>query len=324
MDGVIETTARLLALLSALQSSSRRWPGPELAERFGVTVRTVRRDVDRLRQLGYPIEAEEGASGGYRIGRGGAAMPPLMLERDEAVAIAAALRATAPRDTTDDAAPSPGSSALAKLEQFLPPTARREVSAVGAMTSRLSSSRSELADPKVLVVVTTACRDHERVRMTYVDRSGGETERTVTPWRVVNAVGRWYVVAFDLGRGEWRTFRLDRINDVQPTGHRQAPPDPPDPHRFVQAALSTGPYRYQARIVMHAPLARLAAEIPAQSAILEEIDAGSTLVTTGGDHLDVIAFHLARLDVEFTVEDPPELAERLGVLAARFTRALSA
>lgn len=305
---MVETTARLLGLLAALQSAGRIWSGPELADRFGVTVRTIRRDVDRLRQLGYPVVTHAGASGGYQLGTGGAATPPLMLERDEAVAIAAALRAVP--------AAAAGTAALAKLEQFLPPTARREMTAVGDMTLGLGG-RSAPADPAVLVTLTTACRDAERLRIDYVAGDGTPSERLVVPLRVVHAAGHWYVVAYDRGRTEWRTFRLDRIASVVATGHRESPPDPPDPHRFVQAALSISPYRYQARVLFSAPLGVLAAMIPAEAAVLTAVDDDTTLVTTGGDSLDYILWQLLRVGIDFIVLEPGELVERMASLGER-------
>lgn len=308
---MVETTARLLALLAALQSSPRVWSGPELADRFGVTVRTVRRDVDRLRQLGYPVETRTGVAGGYRLGVGGAATPPLMLERDEAVAIAAALRA--------QPATAAGTSALVKLEQFLPPAARREMTAVGAMTSGIVG-RGAPTDPAVLVTITTACRDQERLRIDYVSRDGRPSERTIVPLRVVHAAGHWYVVAYDRERAEWRTFRLDRVVALVSTGHRQAPPDPPDPDEFVQAALSISPYRHRARVLFHAPLDVLAARIPATTAVLTEVDERTTLVTTGGDMLDVMVWQLLRVGIDFTVVEPRELADLMADLGARLLR----
>ncbi|WP_116998817.1 helix-turn-helix transcriptional regulator [Desertimonas flava] len=306
---MVDTTARLLGLLAALQSSPRIWSGPELAERFGVTARTVRRDVDRLRQLGYPVLTHAGATGGYQLGTGGAAIPPLMLERDEAVAIAAALRAVP--------GVAAGSSALAKLEQFLPPTARREMSAVGDMTLGLDGRPP--VDPAMLVTLTTACRDGERLRLDYVSRDGAPSERLVVPLRLVHAVGRWYVVAYDRGRSEWRTFRLDRIDSIVATGHRETPPDPPDPHRFVQAALSINPYRYQARVLFAAPLGVMAERIPAEAAVLTAVDDDSTLVSTGGDSLDVILWHLLRVGIDFEVIGPAVLVDHMAELSRRLT-----
>lgn len=305
---MVETTARLLGLLAAFQSVPRVWSGPELAERFGVTVRTVRRDVDRLRQLGYPVLTRTGAAGGYQLGSGGAATPPLMLERDEAVAIAAALRAMP--------AAAAATSALAKLEQFLPPTARREISAVGDMTLGIGE-RSAPADPAVLVALSTACRDGERLRLDYVAGDGTPSERVVIPLRLVHAVGRWYVVAYDRGRSEWRTFRLDRIVAIVATGHRETPPDPPDPHRFVQAALSISPYRLQARVLFAAPLAILAERIPAAAALLTAVDDDATLVTTGGDDLDYIAWQLLRVGIDFRVLEPASLVDHMSELGER-------
>jgi len=308
---MVETTARLLGVLSALQSSPRWWSGPELAERFGVTARTVRRDVDRLRQLGYAIEAAAGLAGGYRIGAGGRALPPLMLERDEAVAIAAALRAAG---AGDDAA-----SALAKLERFLPSTTRSDVAAVGSMTTTLGGRDLPL-DSALLVTVTKACRDGERLRLDYEDRAGVATERTVIPLRVVHAAGRWYLVAYDRDRRDWRSFRLSRVTAAVPVGHRAPPPDPPDPHRFVQEALSSGPYRHRAHVRFHASVEELAQRIPATAAVLEPIDDGTTMVSTGSDDLEWMAMHLAAVGFDFDVVHPDELVDVIRAMGARLAR----
>ena len=190
-----ETTARLLGVLSLLQSRPR-WTGPELADRFGVTVRTIRRDVDRLRQLGYPIEAGTGLAGGYRLGTGGRAMPPLMLDRDEAVAVAVCLRSTATESL--DGGGEAAIRALGKLEQLLPPTLRRQVGTIGSMTERLGTAIAAVS-PELLVVITRACRDTERLKVRYSDAGGRESERTLDPYRVVSTARRWYLVAWDVG-----------------------------------------------------------------------------------------------------------------------------
>ncbi|MGI8764104.1 MAG: helix-turn-helix transcriptional regulator [Ilumatobacteraceae bacterium] len=314
-----ETTARLLGVLSLLQSRPC-WTGPELADRFGVTVRTIRRDVDRLRQLGYPIEAGTGLAGGYRLGTGGRAMPPLMLDRDEAVAVAVCLRSTATESL--DGGGEAAIRALGKLEQLLPPTLRRQVGTIGSMTERLGTAIAAVS-PELLVVITRACRDTERLKVRYSDAGGRESERTLDPYRVVSTARRWYLVAWDRGRQAWRTFRIDRLTDVVCTGHRVELVDPPDPVAFVQSAITTSPYRHQARIELHAPLDQLSAAVPPTVGLLESIDEHTTLLTTGSEHLDSLAFHVLSLDVGFRVREPELLRQRIGDLAQRMLAALT-
>jgi predicted DNA-binding transcriptional regulator YafY len=317
---VSETTGRLLGLLSLLQARPR-WSGRQLSERLGVTIRTVRRDVDRLRQLGYPIEADAGPAGGYRLGAGGAAMPPLMLDRDEAVAVAVSLRSTATEsiDGGDEAA----SRALGKLEQLLPTPARRQIATIASMTDRLGADPAPVS-ADVLVTITRACRDAERLRTRYRDSDGRESERTLDPYRVVTTARRWYLVARDRGRAAWRTFRIDRMSDVVATGHRVDIVDPPDPVAFVQAAITTAPYRYRARIEIAAPVAEIAALIPPTVGILEPVDDETTILTTGADNVDVLAFHLVSLGFPFRVLEGDALRTRLREIADTINRGFRA
>ena len=244
-------TGRLLALLSLLQARPH-WPGPELAARLAVTIRTVRRDVERLRRLGYPVLADIGTTGGYRLGAGGRAMPPLMLDRDEALAVAVCLRSTATESIAGGG--EAAIRALAKLEQLLPSTLRRQVGAISTMTARLGGGSTPV-DPEVLVTLTRACRDGERLRARYRDQRGRETERRLDPHRLVTTARRWYLVARDVDRDAWRTLRVDRLLSVEATGHRVTIDDPPDPVALVQSAISTTAYRHQARVELAAPLA---------------------------------------------------------------------
>jgi predicted DNA-binding transcriptional regulator YafY len=311
------TTGRLLTLMSLLQGRPR-WSGPELADRLGVTVRTVRRDVERLRRLGYPVLTEIGAAGGYRLGSGGRAMPPLMLDRDEAIAAAVCLRSVAP-----DAIAGGGEAAiraLGKLEQLLPPTLRRQVGALGSMTAQLGGGDTPI-DPELLVTLSRACRDSERLRARYRDGRGRDSERTLDPYRLVQTPRRWYLVAHDRDRDGWRTFRVDRLLDVEPTGHIVPRADAPDPVAFVQAAITTAPYRYQARVELAAPIERVRPLVPATVGALVSIDAGRTMLTTGADDLGMIVVHLAGLGVDFVVHEPPELRAEVAAMARRLTDA---
>ena len=316
-NGDIETTARLLALLALLQSRSA-WNGPELADRLEVTVRTVRRDVDRLRQLGYPVESTAGTPGGYHLGAGGSAMPPLMLDRDEAVAVAVSLRSTVAG--TIEGGDVAADRALGKLEPLLPPALRRQFGAIVETTEQLGAS-GEAVSPDVLVVVTRACRDSEWLRVCYRNAGGRASDLTLEPHRVVATGRRWYLVARDRDRGEWRTYRIDRFVDVRASGHRVTIVDPPDAVAFVQDAITTAPYRYRVRALVEAPIDELAPRVPASTAVLSAHDDGRTLVTTGGDHLGLLAFHLLDLDRPFVVLDPAELRAELTRVAGLAGRA---
>ena len=260
---MVETTERLLAVLAALQSRPA-WSGPELATHLDVTVRTIRRDVDRLRQLGYAIESRQGPVGGYRLGLGGAALPPLILDADEAVAVAISLRAAG------DSVAGVGQAAsrvLRALEQMVPPRVRPQVAAIENATVRLPDGGAAV-DQSVLVAVSRACRECDVLRMAYTDGRGRTTERVIEPFRAVHTGRRWYLVARDqaaarrTGDDGWRTFRLDRVATVVATGHRFERSDPPDPVALVQRAISTAPYAHQARIELLAPIERASALIP--------------------------------------------------------------
>lgn len=313
------TTARLLEVLSLLQARPQ-WSGPELADRLDVTVRTVRRDIGRLRQLGYPVLADSGVAGGYRLGAGGRTMPPLMLDRDEAVAVAVCLRSTATESIAGGG--EAAIRALGKLEQLLPPTLRRQVGTIGSMTTRLGSAAAPVS-PDLLVTITRACRDSERLRVRYRDARGNDTERTLDPHRVVSTAKRWYLVARDRDRADWRTFRVDRMTAVDPTGHRVELVDPPDPVAFVQAAITTEPYRERARVELAAPLDVVAEVVPPTVGVLEAIDDDRTMLTTGADSLALLTHHLLTLGIDFRIHETPALREHVAAAARRLAAAVS-
>ena len=247
-----ETTLRALKLLSLLQTH-RHWTGTELGERLGITERTVRRDVDRLRGLGYRIESTPGAAGGYRL-EAGNALPPLLLDDDEAVTIAIGLRVAATQQLVDGAHTS--LSALAKLEQVLPPALRRRVGALADVVQPVGFG-GPLVSPDVLGELALSCRDHERIRFDYTARDGAETHRRVEPHTLAAARRSWYLVAWDLEREAWRTFRVDRISRIQHLGARFAPRElaPADVDELVRAASSYSPQRFEASVVMGLGLA---------------------------------------------------------------------
>jgi predicted DNA-binding transcriptional regulator YafY len=315
---VLDTSARLLKLLSLLQAR-RDWPGAELAERLEVGVRTVRRDVERLRRLGYPVQATPGVAGGYRLGAG-ASMPPLLLDEGEAVAVAVGLRTAVSGGV--EGIDETSVRALAKLEQVLPARVRRRVNAVGSATVPFPPS-GPTVDAEALAVIAGACRDHERVRFAYRSHDGSSSRRLAEPLRLVHTGRRWYLVAWDVGRQDWRTFRVDRIESRPSTDRRFVPRDPPegDLVAYVSRALSAARDRYRARVILHAPLEAVAERVPPTVGALEAIDAHTCLLQTGSDWLGGLAVYIADIGVDFEVLDPPELIDRVRTLADRFGRA---
>jgi predicted DNA-binding transcriptional regulator YafY len=250
---MLETSARLLRLLSLLQAH-REWSGADLADRLGVTPRTVRRDVDRLRELGYPVNASPGTGGGYQLGAG-AELPPLLLDDEEAVAVAVGLRQAAGQGIEGIGETSV--RALAKLEQVLPHRLRRRVGALTAFTvPMLRGPQASVVDPGVLTELANACRDCERVRFEYLDHGGSPTRRTVEPHRLVCSERRWYLFAWDVDRDDWRTFRVDRITPRPPHGPRFTPRTPPagDLAAHVARGVSTRAYASHALVRLLVPL----------------------------------------------------------------------
>jgi predicted DNA-binding transcriptional regulator YafY len=313
-----ETSSRLLELLSLLQAR-RDWPGGELAGRLEVSGRTVRRDVERLRRLGYPVESLTGPGGGYRL-RAGSAMPPLLLDDDEAIAIAVGLRTAARASVTG--IEETAVRALVKLEQVLPAHLRRRVGALGSATLTLPVS-GPTVDPQALTVIAAACRDSERLRFRYRRRDGTESRRDVEPHSVVNHGRRWYLVAWDRGREGWRTFRIDRLEKPASTGTRFAPRTLPakDAAVYVERSISAAPSRYEARVTLRAPAEEARRTIPSHWGSIEPIDERTSEYRTGDDDVRWLALRIAMLGVDFEVHEPPELREEVRALAARLGRA---
>ena len=308
-----ETAGRLLRLLPLL-TARPSWRGDELADRLGVTTRTVRRDIDRLRELGYPVRAIPGRLGGYALGPG-TRLPPLLFDEDSAVAVALGLRAAA-ADPGLRGSQEAAARAAAAIDQVMPPRLRRRVEAVTAATVPLVPSEPSI-EPNELAILALACQQAERLRFHYRDGAGTDSRRHVEPYRLVSTGRRWYLVAHDLDKAEWRSFRVDRMDDVRPTGARSRPADPPDAARFVSESISSGPYRWRARVLLDAPAAVVAARVPSTVAVVEAIGARRCLLTSGADSLDSIALHLALLGIPFTPLEPPELRDRCAVLAER-------
>jgi predicted DNA-binding transcriptional regulator YafY len=310
----MQTSARILKLLSLLQAR-RSWPGPELAERLGVTPRTLRRDIARLREQGYPVEAGSGPHGGYRLVAGGA-LPPLLLGDDEAIAVAIALRSA-----TTGGLPGFEDSALAalsKIEQVLPAKLRSRVETLGETTVRLGGPGGQAApiDTSVLVTVAQACRGPERLRFRYVDAQGVTTERHVEPLQLVHAGRHWYLVARDRDREAWRSFRVDRISGPVPTGMRVVHRDTPDAASFVAEGLAVGAYPVRASVILHVPLEEARRHVHPAVGVVENSKKG-TLLRIGADDADWIARYLASLRCRFTIIEPAELIEAVRGLAAR-------
>ncbi|MEJ3744549.1 YafY family protein [Actinomycetes bacterium KLBMP 9797] len=319
---MLETSARLLRLLSLLQSR-RDWSGAALAERLEVSERTVRRDVDRLRDLGYPVHASRGTDGGYRLGAG-SAMPPLLLDDEEAVAVAVGLRTAA--GGTVAGIEETSVRALAKLEQVLPARLRHRVNALQAYTEPVPADRpGPTVDAAVLTTLAAACRDRDRLRFDYHHHDGTATVRAVEPHRLVSWGRRWYLVAWDVDRQDWRTFRVDRIQPRTPAGPRFPDRDPPEggAAAYVARGASAAAWRYRARVVVHAPAAAVAERINPAVGVVEAIDDDRCVLSTGADSVHTLAVHIGLLDLDFEVTDPPELVTHLRTLATRYTTATS-
>jgi len=315
------TSARLLRLLSLLQAR-RDWTGAELAARLGVTARTIRNDVERLRGLGYPVDARPGVAGGYRLGTGGA-LPPLLLDDEEAVAVAVGLRAAASSSVAGIEETSV--RALVKLQQVLPSRLRRQVSAFQSSALAVPALGPQV-DPEVLTMIAGACRDHWLLRFDYQAHSGTASRRVVEPYRLVNDQRRWYLVAWDTGRDGWRTFRADRIEPRPPAGPRFTPRAlPPDREIAAQVARGAGEatWRYRARVIVHAPAAHVRDRMPIPVDV-ESLGEDQCAFEPGSDHPEMLALYLGLLDADFTVVDSPELVAALRRLTRRYQRAIGA
>ncbi|MGY0498962.1 helix-turn-helix transcriptional regulator [Nocardia sp. FBN12] len=316
---MLETSARLLELLSLLQTP-RMWTGADLAERLEVDARTVRRDIDKLRTLGYPVHAVAGTAG-YRLGAG-ARLPPLLLNDDEAVAVVLGLRTAAGGSVTGIEESS--LRALAKLEQILPSRLRQRVAALQAATVTMPAGTATV-DPDVLTAIAAAIRDHEQLRFDYRTHDGTEIRRTAEPHRLVHTGRRWYLVGWDVEKKDWRTYRVDRLQPRIPNGPRFTAREAPevDLAGWVSRGVSTSAYRYRARITLEASAAVAADRIPPTVGVIEAIDDGHCLLHTGSNSLDEIAVYTGLFGFGFQVHEPPELIDHLRALAERVTAAVA-
>ena len=316
------TSTRTLRLLSLLQTH-RFWPGTELAGRLGVSPRTLRRDVDRLRELGYPVEAQRGADGGYQLAAG-AALPPLVLDDEEAVALAVGLQLAA-QGAIEGIAES-SVRALAKVLRVMPPRLRRRAEALTAMTVPASwgAGPQDTVDPDVLTVLALACRDSERVRFGYAAAGGERTDRLVEPHRVVMLGRRWYLAGYDLGRHAWRSYRLDRMTSPEATGVRFLPRQLPaaDAAAFVRAGIATASASYDIEVEFDAPAAVVRERI-GRWVQVSELDAARCRARWSADSLDWAALALGTAGADFQVIAPPELRDAVSDWSRRFARAVS-
>jgi predicted DNA-binding transcriptional regulator YafY len=323
----VDTPARLLRLL-AMFTARATLNADELAGRLEITTRTLRRDVTRLRDLGYPIVSTTGRYGGYELGAGGR-LPPLLLDDDEAIAVSVALR-----ELSLDADPTLGEAALsasAKLRQVLPESLRDRVDALGEVvvgvrpgtTGRKSQGDSGIELPS-LMSLAMSCRRGERITFTYRDGADRVSERRVEPHRLVSLGRRWYLVGFDLDRDDWRTYRVDRVSNLAATGHRNTPRDVPDAGALVAEGVAVRVFDSRTRVRVHASAHETAMYVGPTVGVIEESSPGSDtcLVTIGGDP-DWIARYLAGLPVRFEVLDPPEVREELRALAKRLLTEVS-
>jgi len=306
-----------------LLQTHRYWPGADLADRLEVSVRTLRRDVDRLRELGYPVEANRGVEGGYQLAPG-AALPPLVVDDDEAVALAVGMQAAAQGAVAGIEESSV--RALTKLIQVMPPRLRRRIDALREVTDPVpfAGTASQRVDPDALITVAQGCRDAERLEFGYRPPDRDATTRTVDPHRLVSVGRRWYLVGYDLDRHDWRSFRMDRITGVRRTGARFAPRQIPggDAATFVQTGL-TRRATIETVAEVQAPAADVRARIGSRATV-EELTENQCLVMMNADDLTWAALALGTLGAEFVVRSPIELVELIREWGARFGRATSA
>lgn len=317
---MLETSARLLEVLSLLQVR-RDWTSSELAIRLGVSARTVRADIVRLRSLGYLIDARPGVAGGYRLAAG-SALPPLLLDDDEAVAVAVGLGAAA---TARLGVEETSLTALAKLEQVLPSHLRHRVEAVREATSVVPGAEPPL-DLAVLGAVSSAIRGHERLRFGYTKPGGTEEPRHVEPQRLVSWGPFWYLLGWDLLRDDWRVFRVDRMAPHAPTGARFRPRRIPeaDVVAFVVGRVAAGARTHHARVLVHAPAAVVVAKTKPLPVDVRAVDESTCIIEVRADEPRQAALWLVQLDVDLEVIEGDELAAAFGRLAARLGRASSA
>ncbi|MEV0125102.1 YafY family protein [Streptomyces sp. NPDC050703] len=304
---MISTSTRLLRLVSLL-STRPVWTCHELAERMAVTDRTVRRDIARLRELGYGIESDPGPWGGYRLG-GGTRVPPLVLDDEEAFAVAVALREAALSGVlgSDQAA----LSALLKLRQVLPPRIADRLGEMDATFVHTPRPEGRHVSPGMLLELAAVCRRGERTRMSYRDHAGNDTVRDVAPYRLVYTGRRWYFVARDIARDQWRTFRADRVLQVAPTGHTVELVDPPDPALLVSRSIAGVVYPVYVRVQLAHPMEQALRLVPPTIGTHRPDGPGTTVVEIGGNDADQLVTYLLGLGTRLRVLSPDPVREAL-------------
>jgi len=318
---MLQTSARLLRLLSLLQVH-RDWTGSQLADRLEVSSRTIRADIDKLRNLGYPVHASPGVSGGYRLSAG-ETLPPLVLDDDDAVAIAVSLRTAA--DGTVEGLEESAIAALAKLQQILPPTLRRRVDALQSYTVGGSArAGGPMVDARQLTLIAETARDREILRFGYANQAGTATERRVEPYRLINSAHRWYLFAFDIERNDWRTFRVDRMTETRSVGHRFRRRELPAYNLADDLAAKTQRLKmtHHYRVIVSASPNQITDRMGSWiEGTVEPLDPERCMVRFGGTSADDVAFWLGVLDADFEVVDSPELAAAVSRIADRYARA---
>ncbi|MGW0664097.1 helix-turn-helix transcriptional regulator [Streptodolium elevatio] len=319
----LDTTERVLTLLGLLQQR-QVWTGAELARQLGVTPRTVRRDVERLRTLGYLVQADQGVGGGYRLGPG-QDLPPLLLDDEEVIAVVAALLAGAggAGGVGGAVAGDAALRALSKLDRLLPVRLRDQVRALSGSVESFGGA-SAVVDPGVLMLLARACRDEVEAAFAYPSGGavpGSGRRRRVEPYRLVASDRRWYLLAYDLDRDDWRSFRVDRMTDVSARTFRFRPRPAPDAATYVQEGVASRVYPHRARFLVHAPADTVRAQVPASAAVVRAHGRGSCELLSGADRLDAVLMHVLLLGHDFEVLDPPDLKEQCRTLAERLRAA---
>ncbi|GAA2939847.1 YafY family protein [Microbacterium luteolum] len=319
---MLKTSERLLQILSLLQVRPF-WPGRTLAARLEVSTRTIRADVERLRALGYPIQSTPGVAGGYQLGAG-AALPPLLLEDDEAIAVALGLSNAAADGSIADLEEA-SLRALAKMYQVLPSHLRHRITTLQSTVVPVPS-HGPAVDPDVLLTLASACRDAVQLRFDYRTHSDTESRRIVEPYRLALRAGRWYLLAFDLERDDWRTFRVDRIIPRIPMGRRFAPRDLPAEGAadHVDRGVASAPWEFRATVVIHAPADVVSERLPRAAGIVTPRDEESCVLESGSDDPAALLRYLSMLDLDFSVSETPALATEARRLSERFARAAEA
>ncbi|MFF2274543.1 helix-turn-helix transcriptional regulator [Agromyces sp. NPDC058126] len=316
---VNQTATRVLQVLALLRQR-RDWSATELADRLEVSTRTIRSDIGRLRELGYVIDATSGRAGGYRLDRA-TDLPPLMLDDDEGIAVAIALHQVTTNAVTGIEASA--ARALAKLEHVLPHQLAEQVNAMAAATAPQSRDTGPSVEAPALAAIARAVQRTEWLRFEYTPFQGEASVRRVEPYRLVSWGRRWYLVAFDLERDDWRSFRVDRMSLRPPTRRRFTPRGLPadDVAGYVLRGVASAGWRFRARVVVHAPASVVAEKIDPSVGLVEAIDDERCVLVTGADHPMTVAVYLALLDEDFTVDGPAELTEAIHSLARRYATA---